>query len=431
MRKHSALLVIAVVSFAGGLLINETALPLFGQAQPGSGFAAVPGEKGGWDITGPYQVAANWPKPLSQLPGHDQWTWGATEAVFAETANRVFVISLGALPKLQRPPVRALPEIGPSLSFPVGEVPFRHASQGQYASPPGGGGPGQDPDDPANAYKGRPGIDSLWENLVMVYNANGDIVERWTQWDKMLRRPHGIYINPWDPEKHVWIVDDHNDALFKFTHDGKQLVQTIGTVGQKGADATHFNRPTFMAFLPDGSMFVADGYNGNRVVKFDKNGKYVTAWGEKGEPGGRETRPNYFNVVHGIAADPMTHRIYVSDRGNRRMQVFDENGKFVDQWAFNVPSSVNFVYTNGDGAVWAFEDPTAKVVKYDREGHLLYAWGALGDYPGSFLNMHCASVDPDGNLYIAEVGNGRVQKFIPRPGARPELLVGKPPVPRS
>ena len=127
----------------------------------------------------------------------------------------------------------------------------------------------------------------------------------------------------------------------------------------------------------------------------------------------------------------MTHRIYVSDRGNRRMQVFDENGKFVDQWAFNVPSSVNFVYTNGDGAVWAFEDPTAKVVKYDREGHLLYAWGALGDYPGSFLNMHCASVDPDGNLYIAEVGNGRVQKFIPRTGARPELLVGKPPVPRS
>jgi hypothetical protein len=92
---------------------------------------------------------------------------------------------------------------------------------------------------------------------------------------------------------------------------------------------------------------------------------------------------------------------------------------------------VNFVYTNGDGAIWAFEDPTAKVVKYDREGHLLYAWGGLGDYPGAFLNMHGASVDPDGNLYIAEVGNGRVQKFTPRRGARPELLVGKPPVPRS
>jgi NHL repeat len=430
MRTQSAILVTAVVAFAGGLIVAGTTLSLQGQAQPGAGFAAVPGAKGGWDITGPYDVVRDWPKPLSQLPGHESWTWGAGEAIFAESADRVFFIQMGELPRLQRPPVAAIPQIGPSLSFPVGEVPFRHASQGQYASPPGGGAPGADPDDPAQAYKGRPGIDSRWEHLFLVFNRNGDIVEQWTQWDKMLRRPHAVYISPYDPEKHVWVVDDHNHAIFKFSHDGKQLLQTIGTVGQKGADATHFNRPTFMAFLPDGTMFVADGYNGNRVVKFDKTGKYVTAWGERGMPP-NEMRPGYFNVVHGIAADPMTRRIYVSDRGNRRMQVFDENGKFVDQWPFNNPSSVNFLYANGDGAVWAFEDPTAKVVKYDREGHLLYAWGALGDYPGAFLNMHGATVDPDGNLYIAEVGNGRLQKFTPRRGARPELLIGKPPVPRS
>jgi hypothetical protein len=430
MRTQSAILVTAIVAFAGGLFVAGTTLSLQGQAQPGAGFAAVPGEKGGWDINGPYDVVRDWPKPLSQLPGHENWTWGAGEAIFAESADRVFYIQMGELPRLQRPPVAAIPQIGPSLSFPVGEVPFRHASQGQYASPPGGGAPGADPDDPAQAYKGRPGIDSRWEHLFLVFNRNGDIVEQWTQWDKMLRRPHAVYISPYDPEKHVWVVDDHNHAIFKFSHDGKQLVQTIGTVGQKGADATHFNRPTFMAFLPDGTMFVADGYNGNRVVKFDKTGKFVTAWGERGMPP-NEMRPGYFNVVHGIAADPMTRRIYVSDRGNRRMQVFDENGKFVDQWPFNNPSSVNFLYANGDGAVWAFEDPTAKVVKYDREGHLQYAWGALGDYPGAFLNMHGATVDPDGNLYVAEVGNGRLQKFTPRRGARPELLVGKPPVPRS
>ncbi|HEY3161534.1 MAG TPA: peptidyl-alpha-hydroxyglycine alpha-amidating lyase family protein [Vicinamibacterales bacterium] len=430
MRKHAALVLTAVAAFAGGLLVATTTLPVFSQAQPGAGFAAVPGEKGGWDITGPYDVVRDWPKPLAQLPGHEQWTWGAGEAIFAESADRVFFIQMGELPRLQRPPVAALPQIGPSLSYPVGEVPFRHASQGQYASPPGGGAPGADPDDPAQAYKGRPGIDSRWEHLFLVFNRNGDIVEQWTQWDKMLRRPHAVYISPYDPQKYVWVVDDHNHAIFKFSHDGRQLVQTIGTVGQKGADATHFNRPTFMAFLPDGSMFVADGYNGSRVVKFDNNGKFVTAWGERGTPP-NEMRPGYFNVVHGIAADPMTRRIYVSDRGNRRMQVFDENGTFVDQWPFNNPSSVNFLYANGDGAIWAFEDPTAKVVKYDREGHLLYAWGALGDYPGAFLNMHGATVDPDGNLYIAEVGNGRLQKFVPRSGARPELLVGKPPVPRS
>src|SRR5438093_84376 len=164
----------AVVHRSGGvhrrLVRRQTVTSVQSQTQSGSGFAAVPGERGGWDLTGPYEVVRDWPKPLSQLPGHEQWTWGATEAVFAES----------------------------------------------------------------------------------------------------------------------------------------------------------------------------------------------------------------------------------------RMQVFDENGKFVDQWPFNNPSSVNFVYANGDGAVWAFEDPTAKVVKYDREGHLLYAWGGLGDYPGGFLNMHGASVDPDGNLYVAD-----------------------------
>jgi DNA-binding beta-propeller fold protein YncE len=425
MRKFSVWLV-AAVAFIGGLFAAMTAISLQGQTQPAAGFAAVPGERGGSDLFGPYEPVADWPKPLSQLPGHDQWTWGATEAVFAETANRVFAIHLGELPKLQRPAVRALPDIGPSLSFPVGEVPFRHASQGQFASPPGGGGPGADPDDPAQQYKGRVGIDSRWEHLVLVYNAAGDIVEQWTQWDKMLRRPHGIHISPYDPEKHVWIVDDHNDVLYKFTHDGKQLVQTIGTKGVRGQDSTHFDRPTFMAFLPDGSMFVSDGYNGHSVVKLDKNGKFVTSWGMAGTPGGKETRPNYFNVVHGIAADPVTKRIYVSDRGNRRLQVFDENGKYLDQWPIGQQSQAQFLIAQGDGGVWTFEDP-ARISKYDKDGHLLYSWGSLGDYPGGFLNMHSASVDPDGNLYTAEVGNARVQKFRPRAGARPEFLVGKPP----
>lgn len=428
MRKYAGIVIAAVLAFAAGLLVARPAAPpAQTQAQPAGGFAAVPGQKGGWDLTGPYEVVPNWPKPLSQRPGHAGWTWGATEGVFAETADRVFAVQLGELPELKRPELVPLPNIGPSLAFPVGQVPFRHASQGQVASPPGGGGPGADPDDPAVQYRGRPGIDSRWEHLIIAFNSAGDIVEEWTQWDTMLRRPHAIYISPWDPEKNVWVVEDHNHVLYKFSHDGKKLLQTIGTKGRKGADATHFNRPTFMAFLPDGTMFVSDGYNGNRVVKLDKTGKVVTAWGERGEQG-KETRPNYFNVVHGIAADPVTRRIYVSDRGNRRMQVFDENGKFLTQWPFDARSSVNFLYANGDGSVWAFDNPTEKVVKYDGEGNLLYAWGALGDYPGSFLNMHGATVDPDGNLYIADVGDARVQKFRPRAGARPELLVGKPPV---
>ena len=82
-------------------------------------------------------------------------------------------------------------------------------------------------------------------------------------------------------------MDDHSHAIFKFTHDGKTLVQTIGTPNKAGADDTHFNRPTFLAWLPDSTMFVADGYNGTRVAKFDKDGKFLLAWGARG---GR-TRP--------------------------------------------------------------------------------------------------------------------------------------------
>ena len=172
-------------------------------------------------------------------------------------------------------------------------------------------------------------------------------------------------------------------------------------------------------------MFVADGYNGTRVAKFDKDGKFLLAWGEKGTPP-NDKRPGFFNVVHGLAVDPVARRVYVSDRGNRRMQVFDENGKFLDQWPFAQPSSVNFLYVGDDRNVVAFDDTTSKIVKYDKDGHPLYAWGALGDYPGALFNMHGASVDQQGNLYVAEVAGGRAQKFRPRAGANQAALIAAP-----
>jgi hypothetical protein len=77
-------------------------------------------------------------------------------------------------------------------------------------------------------------------------------------------------------------------------------VQTIGTPNVPGADGTHFNRPTYMAWLPDGSFYVADGYNGTRVAKFDASGKFLLDFGQSGDPG-KETRPGYMNNVHGVA----------------------------------------------------------------------------------------------------------------------------------
>ncbi|HUY14335.1 MAG TPA: peptidyl-alpha-hydroxyglycine alpha-amidating lyase family protein [Terriglobia bacterium] len=280
-------------------------------------------------------------------------------------------------------------------------------------------------------WKGKYGVDGRWENCLLVLDAEGNVVEAWTQWDKLFKRPHAIYINPYDPEKSVWVVDDARSAIFKFSNDGKNLLQTIGTPNEPGDDETHYGRPTFLAWLPDGTMFVADGYTNTRVVKLDKDGKYLMEWGKKGTPP-NDKRPGYFNTVHGIAVDPITRYVYVTDRQNGRAQVFDENGHFLDQWSYGLPpghgrtQGVYYLYMSGDRYLWAADATTSKILKYDRDGHFLYSWGSFGSWPGAFWGVHQFSVDQDGNLYVAEVENGRVQKFRPRKGANPELLVGQP-----
>src|ERR1700674_1867740 len=428
MRRVLLTVVAMVVGIAIGVVLAKTLAPAQAQAKPGFGFATVPGEKGGQDITGPYEVVPDWPKPLTSLPGHEKWTWGAVEGIFAQNPNRGFIVQRGELPALTRPKNTPIPNFAPSLSFPVNEAPFRNASQGPVRALPGEGGGdvvcGNPQALPCPGWEGKEGVDARWEHCMIVVDAQGNIVEDWSQWTSLSRRPHAVYINAYDPEKRVWVVDDARNAIFVFSNDGKKLLRTLGTPNEPGADDKHFNRPTFLAWLPDSTLFVADGYNGTRVAKFDKDGKFLLDWGIKGTP--PDTRPGYLNVVHGIAADPVTRRVYVSDRGNRRMQVFDENGKFLDQWPFAQPSSVNFLYISADRQLWAFDDTTSKIVRFDMQGHLLYAWGALGDYPGGLFNIHGASVDQEGNLYIAEVAKGRVQKLKPRAGANPEFVVGKP-----
>ena len=179
-----------------------------------------------------------------------------------------------------RPMTIKLPQLGPNIEFPNFRLPWRDAT---VASPPGAlerdGKVGDDSD------VGKNGVDFRWEHCIIVVDANGNIIEDWTQWDKMLRRPHAVYISPYDPEKRVWIVDDYRHAIFMFSNDGKQLLQTIGEPNVHAADDKHFYRPTFMAWLPDGTFFVADGYANTRVVKFDKNGKYLMTWGQTGATG--------------------------------------------------------------------------------------------------------------------------------------------------
>jgi DNA-binding beta-propeller fold protein YncE len=389
-------------------------------AAPGG---AGPKQKGGQEQTGHYQPVAGWPKALTSLPGHENWTWGAVEGVFAETPNRIYVLQRGELPALARPANTPVPRFGPSLSFPVAQAPFRNASLGPVASGPGGGPTGTVT---GEGFQGREGVDYRWEHTIYVVDGGGNIIETWSQWDSLLRRPHAVHVNPYDPQKHVWVVDDARCQVYKFTHDGKRIALELGTRDTPGSDDRHFDRPTFLAWLPDGTMFVADGYNGSRVAKFDKNGRFLSDWGRKGEAG-RETRPGYFNGVHGIAVDPVTRLVYVNDRENRRIQVFRENGEFVDQWRTgDPPSHIYSIYISADRFLWGSDAGTHRLVKWDLKGEYRHSFGYQGDAPGSFWGVHQFSVDQDGNLYVAEVAAGRLQKFRPMPAADPAKLVGKP-----
>jgi sugar lactone lactonase YvrE len=386
-------------------------------AQTGS---AVPGQKGGQDMHGAYEVAEGWPKDIATLPDHAGWTWGAGQGVFAESPDRVFVLVRGELPNIERPETVRLPALGPSITFPISRMPWRDATTASLPAELEG------PTRPQHSVRGELGVDVRWEHCILVFDREGNLIEDWTQWDEMLRRPHAVYINPYDPEKHVWIVDDYRHAIFKFTNDGKELVQTIGTPNEHGADESHFYRPTFMAWRSDGGFYVSDGYANTRVVRFDADGNYMMEWGQPGNEGS-ETRPGYFNNVHGIAIDPATNRVFVNDRDNHRAQVFTEDGEYLDEWRFgDDPSNIHLFIITADRYLWAFDRGTHKMLKYDLDGNFLYSFGTFGIQPGGMWGVHGIAVDQEGNLYLSDVDRGGAQKYVPKEGARPEMLVGTP-----
>ena len=186
-----------------------------------------------------------------------------------------------------------------------------------------------------------------------------------------------------------------------------------------------FGRQADIAFLPDGSFYVADGYWKTRVVKFSAEGEYLMEWGRPGDG------PGEFNLLHSIALDD-DGRVYVADRRNSRVQVFTGDGEFIEEWP-DIFDPVN-IYIDESHAVWVLDATLNRLLKYDRDGRLQYTWGAYGEagaigrppWPGGLVLPHQAAVDQEGNLYVASYDSGHVQKFAPRPGADPRKLLGPP-----
>jgi peptidylamidoglycolate lyase len=352
-----------------------------------SAVALLPAQKGGGDEFGPYELVENWPENVCG-EGFQQ---GSVGGIFAESPDRVLIFQRGCLPKLERPitPQSLVPERNASGYDLSGKDPARHPR---------------------------------WDNVLYIVNRDGKKIDSWEQHNKLFVRPHKVLISPYDPERHIWLVDDGAHSVYKFTNDGKKLVMQLGEFRVPGNDDKHFARPTDIAWLPDGTFFVTDGYTNTRVVKFDKDGKYLMTWGEKGTPP-NETRPNYMNTVHSIAIDAK-RRVFVADRANSRLQVFDENGKFLEIWP-NIRRPYYHMIT-ADQHLWVSDGITQKFTKFDLTGKLLFSWGTFGAFPGGFWGVHQFSVDSEGNLYTADVHVGRAQKFRPKAGAPREQLIGPP-----
>ena len=442
MRKR----VLTIAAVCAGLLaiflLNNRMGIVQGQQRPGAGFAAVPG-KGGQDVFGPYDPVPNWRKPLAAtLPQYQGWTYSQATDVYAEP-GRVIVAQKGLLPVLPTgaqgrggPATVWLPQVGPGIKFPVGGgVPLRETAS---ATPSCGDTPRPTPPNPncaaLDASDGRPGVDWKWEQVMVEFDDNGNVNKAasdvWRQYDKIWGRPHDVEISPYDPQKRVWVVDADNHFVAVFSNDGKQRLMTLGTPGVPGTDDTHFARPTFLAFMDANTWYLADGYDGTRVIKYDMAGKKLLQWGEKGAAGGQEKRPGYWNNVHGIAVNPTNRRVYVNDRANGRVQVFDENGKFLDEWKYSTqagaPSNIHTIYVGNDGKLWAADQTTHKMLGYDTAGNFLYSWGTFGTCEGCLWGVHGFMADSNGNLWTSSVRDGRAQKFTPRPGANPAFLIAKP-----
>ena len=204
-----------------------------------------------------------------------------------------------------------------------------------------------------------------------------------------------------DSADNIWATDVVNHTVTEFAPDGKVLL-ALGEKGVAGEDESHFNKPTDIAFAPNGDFFVSDGYGNSRVVKFDKTGKFLLAWGKKG------TGEGEFNTPHAVRLDSKGN-LFVGDRENDRVQVFDQSGKFIRSFGGFAPFGL---FITADDTLFVADGRAHHVMKMTLEGKILDTIGKMGPEPGHFFLPHGITVDKDGAIYVTEINGKRVQRFI-------------------
>ncbi|HEY1050426.1 MAG TPA: peptidyl-alpha-hydroxyglycine alpha-amidating lyase family protein [Prosthecobacter sp.] len=250
--------------------------------------------------------------------------------------------------------------------------------------------------------------DAIQEPTVSVFDGpTGKLLSSWGE--NRFIMPHGLTV---DHKGMLWLTDVGLHQVFRCTPEGKVLL-TLGEAGVPGNDKTHFNLPTDVAVLPDGSFYVSDGYKNTRVVKFTAAGNFDFEWGRKGKDDGQ------FNLPHGIAVDAQG-RVIVCDRENERLQVFDAKGAFLEVWkspGIGKPYGVDVgasdrIHIIDGGSPSLKREQRGKAVVLDAQGKVIESYGGFGGAPGEFQLGHDIAVGPDGAVYVAEGTGARVQKFV-------------------
>lgn len=249
------------------------------------------------------------------------------------------------------------------------------------------------------------------EHPVIVFDRHGKFLRSWGE-DAGFVNAHGAFTGPDDM---LYLTDDNGHAVRKFTPQGKLLL-TIGTPrsAARAFSGEPFNRCTHTALSPSGDIYVSDGYQNARVHKYSPDGKLLCSWGEPG------TDPGQFNLVHNIACDDAGW-VYVADRENHRVQVFDGKGKYHGQWN-NLARPCALFVTRGKkplgfigelgpetvaGLARGVPNLGPRLSVVTANGALLAHLGTepIGEGLGQFIAPHGIAVDSHGDIYVAEVSN--------------------------
>ena len=244
------------------------------------------------------------------------------------------------------------------------------------------------------------------EHPMIVFDREGNFLRSWGE--GVFPRAHGLHMGPDDT---VWLTDDADHTVRQCTLDGRVLL-TLGIPGRPTPymSGEPFHRCTHTALSPTGDIYVADGYGNARVHKYAPDGKLLFSWGEPGTDQGQ------FNIVHNICTDA-DGWVYVADRENHRIQVFDGNGKYEAQWN-NLHRPCGLYMPHGQHPVCYVGElgpvqpvnrnspnlgPRVSIV--DNQGKLLSRFGDphAGTAPTSFIGPHGLAADSRGDLYVGEV----------------------------